>query len=60
MKTPTDNEPKCECFFTDPKYWTRLGSAVEPGSQMEWNPDCPAHGEAFKSGADWRDAEWAD
>ena len=35
--------PECECFWVDPKYWTTHCGAVEPGSQMEWNPECPAH-----------------
>jgi hypothetical protein len=34
---------ECTCYLTDEKYWTRYGSAVEPGSQMEPNPDCPVH-----------------
>lgn len=33
----------CICFWTDPSTWTRYGSAVEPGSQMEPNPECPVH-----------------
>jgi len=33
----------CTCYVTDEKTWTRYGSAVEPGSQMEPNPDCPEH-----------------
>lgn len=41
------HEPACECFVTDEKSWFRYGSAVEPGSQMEWNPDCPAHPGTF-------------
>lgn len=39
----TDTAPKCTCFWTDPKTWFYYGSAVEPGSQMQWNPECPAH-----------------
>lgn len=34
---------KCICYVTDEKHWFRYGSAVEPGSQMEPNPDCPEH-----------------
>lgn len=34
---------KCTCFWTDPSTWTRYGDAVEPGSQMEPNPECPLH-----------------
>lgn len=33
----------CICWVTDERSWTRYGSAVEPGSQMEPNPDCPEH-----------------
>ena len=33
----------CECFVTPEETWTRYGSAVEPGSQMEPNPDCRVH-----------------
>lgn len=33
----------CTCFVTDESTWTRYGSAVEPGSQMEPNPDCTEH-----------------
>lgn len=40
--------PACECFWTDPSTWLSAascgyGGGYEPGSQMEWNPDCPAH-----------------
>lgn len=34
---------ECTCFITDERYWFRYGSAVEPGSQMEWNPECAEH-----------------
>jgi hypothetical protein len=37
------DEPVCTCYWTDPKDWFYYGSAVEPGSQMEPNPDCPVH-----------------
>lgn len=33
----------CICWVTDESTWTRYGSAVEPGSQMEPNPECPEH-----------------
>lgn len=33
----------CICFVTPERTWFRYGSAVEPGSQMEWNPECPVH-----------------
>lgn len=33
----------CTCTVTDPKTWTTYGSAVEPGSMMEPDPDCVAH-----------------
>lgn len=39
----TVGEPVCSCWVTDESTWTRYGSAVEPGSQMEPNPDCPEH-----------------
>lgn len=38
-----DNTPECECFWTDPSTWTTHYGATEPGSQMEWNPECPVH-----------------
>jgi len=33
----------CTCTLTDPKYWFYYGSAVEPGSQVEPDYDCPEH-----------------
>lgn len=38
----------CECFWTPPEMWLSAascgyGGGYEPGSQMEWNPDCPVH-----------------
>jgi hypothetical protein len=33
----------CTCYWVDPKYWTTHYGAVEPGSTMEPNPDCPEH-----------------
>lgn len=33
----------CTCWVTDSKYWHVHYGAVEPGSAMEPNPDCPAH-----------------
>jgi hypothetical protein len=36
-------EAACTCYPTDPKTWTRYGDAVEPGSTMEPDPDCPEH-----------------
>jgi hypothetical protein len=56
--TPTDScrlchafRPACRCFWTDPSTWLSAascgyGSGYEPGSQMEWNPECPVHGSA--------------
>lgn len=43
-----NDAPACECSWTDPSTWLSAascgyGSGYEPGSQMEWNPDCPAH-----------------
>jgi hypothetical protein len=35
--------PECTCTWTDPKYWFTHYGATEPGSQMEFNPDCPLH-----------------
>jgi hypothetical protein len=35
--------PECECWWVDEKLWTTHYGAAEPGSQMEWNPDCPVH-----------------
>lgn len=39
----------CTCSMTDPKTWLSAascgyGSGYEPGSQWEFNPDCPEHG----------------
>jgi hypothetical protein len=44
----TDTTPEvwgngCECWVTPENYWFRVGSAVEPGSQAEFNPMCPIH-----------------
>lgn len=33
----------CECWVTPEHMWTTYGDAVEPGSRVEWNPECPAH-----------------
>lgn len=33
----------CTCFITPERTWFRYGSAVEPGSQVEPNPDCKKH-----------------
>lgn len=38
----------CECYWTPEDQWLSAascgyGSGYEPGSQREWNPDCPAH-----------------
>lgn len=35
--------PACACWMTDPSTWFTYYGAVEPGSQWEWNPDCPVH-----------------
>jgi hypothetical protein len=35
---------QCECPWTDESTWTRYGSAVEPGSQRQYDPSCPVHG----------------
>jgi len=34
----------CECWVTPERMWTTHYGAVEPGSQIEFNPDCPSHG----------------
>ena len=36
-------EAECACLMTDPKTWTKLGSATEPGSMWEPNPECRVH-----------------
>lgn len=38
-----EGSEQCKCFVTPEETWTRYGSAVEPGSQMEPNPDCRVH-----------------
>ena len=55
-ETPTGSQ--CQCFWTDPKDWYVYYGAVEPGSQMERNPDCPVHGDGRDRDADV--AEWLD
>lgn len=50
------NEPEvwgdgCECWVTPEKYWVSAfscgyGSGYEPGSQIEYNPECPKHGDS--------------
>lgn len=42
------SEAECECWMTPEHMWLSAascgyGSGYEPGSQWEWNPDCPAH-----------------
>ena len=54
---PPADEPEivgdgCECWVTPEHMWTTYGSAVEPGSQVEYNPDCPKHGDTGPSNAD--------
>ena len=46
--TAENDAPECECPWTDPSTWLSAascgyGGGYEPGSQREWNPDCPAH-----------------
>ena len=36
----------CECWVTPAHTWFRYGGAIEPGSAIEYNPECPMHGEA--------------
>lgn len=38
-------QQECQCYWVDPSLWTTHYGAVEPGSQIEWNPDCPQHGD---------------
>lgn len=40
----------CECWVTSGHMWTTYGDAVEPGSQIEYNPVCPMHGEEAPNG----------
>jgi len=40
----TAETPPCECWPTPPETWTTHYGAVEPGSAIEFNPECPAHG----------------
>lgn len=35
----------CECWVTPEHTWTTHYGAVEPGSQVEYNPRCPKHDE---------------
>lgn len=46
--TAENDAPMCECFWTDPSTWLSAascgyGGGYEPGTQVEWNPDCPMH-----------------
>jgi hypothetical protein len=34
---------RCTCFPTPPSQWTRYGSAVDPATQWQWNPECQEH-----------------
>lgn len=34
----------CECWVTPESMWTTHYGAVEPGSTIEYNPECPEHG----------------
>ena len=48
--TPPADEPEtvgdgCECWVTPEHMWTTHYGAVEPGSQVQYNPRCPKHGE---------------
>lgn len=44
---------ECACFMTDPKTWTTYGSAAEPGSMWEPNPDCRVHFTDEERAASW-------
>jgi hypothetical protein len=35
----------CDCPYLPERMWTSHYGAVEPGSQFDWNPFCPVHGE---------------
>lgn len=35
----------CTCYWTDPSTWFYHYGTPEPASTMEWNPDCPQHGD---------------
>lgn len=42
------DDVECICEMTPEHMWLSAascgyGSGYEPGSQWEWNPDCPAH-----------------
>lgn len=39
----------CECWVTPEHMWTTHYGAVEPGSQVEFNPNCPQHGNPDQS-----------
>jgi hypothetical protein len=39
------SEDPCTCPVTDRATWVTYGDAVEPGSQRQWDPDCPEHGD---------------
>jgi hypothetical protein len=41
---PPGEREECSCFWVPESMWTTHYGAVEPGSQREWNPDCPEHG----------------
>lgn len=41
----TDKEGRCLCWPTPEKYHFVYYGATEPGSAMEYNPWCPAHGD---------------
>lgn len=48
---PSDREPEkvgdgCECWVAPERMWTTHYGAVEPGSQIEFNPECPKCGTA--------------
>ena len=40
----------CECWVTPEHMWTTHCGAVEPGSQVEYNPECPKHGGVRRRG----------
>lgn len=36
-------EPPCTCTIVDERFWFSHYGAIEPGSMMEFDPECPEH-----------------
>lgn len=47
-RVPVQGEPECECWPTEEKYHFVHFGATEPGSAIEFNPECPQHGETLE------------